>query len=73
MDKGYWRQGISAEKADIVTHAGNAWIALRDNSSKPCLENKEDWRLFARKGRDGMDRSARDLDPPVPVKLNAGS
>lgn len=74
MDKGYWREGMACEKADIVTHAGNAWIALKDTSTKPCLENKADWRLFARKGRDGTDgRNGRDLGPPEPVKLNAGA
>lgn len=70
MDKGYWREGMSADTGDIVTHAGNAWIALKDTSTKPCNENAADWRLFARKGRDGIDgRAGRDLGPPAPVKL----
>lgn len=70
IDKGYWREGLSVEKGDIVTHAGNAWIALRDNAVKPCHENKDDWRLFARGGRDGADgRNGRDLGPREPVKL----
>jgi hypothetical protein len=47
---------------------------LRDTKAKPCTENKDDWRLFARKGRDGTDgRNGRDLGPPEPVKLNAGA
>lgn len=70
IDAGYWRDGMACEKAWIVTHNGNAWIALRDTSTKPCHENKEDWRLFARGGRDGIDgRNGRDLGPPDPVKL----
>jgi hypothetical protein len=70
LDKGYWREGMACEKADILTHGGNAWIALKDTSTKPCLENDSDWRLFARKGRDGADgRAGRDLGPPQPVKL----
>lgn len=71
MDKGYWREGMECEKGDIVTHDGNAWIARRDTNAKPCHENKDDWRLFARKGRDGKDgEKGRDLGPPPPVKLN---
>lgn len=71
IDAGYWREGMELEKAHIVTHNGNAWIALRDTKAKPCLENKEDWRLFARGGRNGIDgRNGRDLGPAPPVKLN---
>lgn len=55
LDRGFWREGMACEKADIVTQDGAAWIALRDTKAKPCLENKDDWRLFARKGRDGKD------------------
>ncbi len=69
MDKGYWRDGMEAEKADIVTHNGNAWIALRDTKAKPCVENKEDWRLFARKGRDGNDSPPRAPVAAKPVTL----
>lgn len=72
-DAGYWREGMSAEKGDIVTHAGTAWIAIDDTKSKPCHECK-DWRLFARGGRDGIDgRSGRDLGPAQPVKLNGNA
>lgn len=71
LDKGYWREGMECEKSDIVTHNGNAWLALRDTKAKPCLENRDDWRLFARKGRDGRDgTNGRDAGPPPPVKLN---
>jgi len=70
LDKGYWRDGMAAEAGDIMTHGGNAWIALKDTSEKPCAENALDWRLFARKGRDGTDgRAGRDLGPAPPVKL----
>lgn len=70
LDKGYWREGMSAEAGDILTHAGNAWIAIKDTAAKPCVENGEHWRLFARKGRDGADgRPGRDLGPVQPVKL----
>lgn len=70
LDAGYWRDGTTAEKGDVLTHDGNAWIARRDTKAKPCLENAEDWRLLARKGRDGRDgMNGRDLGPPKPVKL----
>lgn len=70
MDKGFWREGMACEKADLLTHGGNVWIALVDTSAKPCLESK-DWRLFVRKGRDGADgANGRNLGPAPPVKLN---
>jgi hypothetical protein len=72
LDKGYWREGMACEKGDIVTQQGNAFIALRDTKAKPCIENADDWRLFARKGKDGIDgKPGRDLGPPQPVKLSA--
>ncbi len=69
MDAGYWREGMECEKADVVTHNGNAWIALRDTKAKPCVENKDDWRLFARKGRDGNDSPPRAPVAAKPVTL----
>lgn len=70
LDRGYWREGMSAEKGDILTHNGTAWIALRDNCVKPRLEKSEDWRIFARGGRNGTDGApGRNLGPPDPVKL----
>ena len=70
MDKGYWREGMSSEKGDIVTHDGSAWIALKDTKAKPGIEHKEDWRLFARKGRDGeRGQKGADGNPPAPIKL----
>lgn len=72
LDRGYWREGMACEKADILTHGGSAWIALRDTKAKPCLENKDDWRLFARKGRDGKDgRNGIDKTAPAKVKPDA--
>lgn len=68
LDRGYWREGMLCEKSDIVTHGGSAWIALRETKAKPCLEAKEDWRLFARKGRDGKD-GKHGIDRTKPAKL----
>lgn len=69
LDRGYWRENMACEKGDIVTHDGNAWIAQRNNKSKPSHEEKDDWRLFARKGRDGRDGKDGKA-PPGPVKLH---
>lgn len=69
LDKGYWRDGMACEKGDIVTHDGNAWIALTDNKSKPSHENKSDWRLFARRGRDGESAPKKSNPDGGPVKL----
>lgn len=70
MDKGYWRDGMACEKGDVVTHDGIAWIALRETKTKPSIATKEDWRILARKGRDG-DRGPPGPkgEAPTPVKV----
>ena len=60
IDRGYWRQGMKAEKGDAVTDGGTLYIALRDTDERPGTGAK-DWRIGARKGRDGNQG---------PVKLN---
>lgn len=51
--RGYWREGRSVKEGHIITNDGQSWIALRDTTAKPCFENKEDYALMVRKGRDG--------------------
>lgn len=69
VDRGYWREGMGVKAGEGVTHAGSWWIAVRDNASKPCRENVEDWRLGARGGRDGKDgRNGIDFTKPAEVK-----
>lgn len=74
IDRGYWREGMKSEKGDVVTQEGSAWIAIKDTSAKPCRENAEDWRMLARKGRDGGPGPAgKDFKPPEPVKLGGSN
>lgn len=74
MYKGYWREGMVCDQSGIVTHNGSAWIAIRKNLTKPCIENADDWQLFVRKGRDGADgTNGRNLGPQPPVKLNGNA
>lgn len=65
---GFWREGLKCHALQAITHDGALWIAKRDNESKPCLENKDDWQLAARKGRDGKDGVAPRVDAPVSLK-----
>ena len=66
---GYWREGTKSVAGQVWNHAGVAWIAKRDTSTKPMRESP-DWEIFANKGRDGQDgRDGRDLAPPAPVSL----
>lgn len=68
--RGYWREGRKCEAGHMLTHEGSVWIAKRANCTKPCLENKEDWQLAVRKGRDGRDgANGRDLGPAPAIKL----
>lgn len=55
VHRGFWREGLGTKSGQSITHDGALWIAKRDNASKPCLENKDDWILAARKGRDGQE------------------
>lgn len=65
---GFWSEGKGAKAGESWTHDGALWIAKRDNGSKPCLENPEDWILAARKGRDGKD-GRNGIDRTAPVKV----
>lgn len=69
--RGYWSQGIAAEKGDVLTHNGTAYIAVVDNPKcEPGVGVYEhEWKVFARKGRDGRDgRNGIDKTKPVDLK-----
>ncbi|WP_185750040.1 hypothetical protein [Stenotrophomonas sp. 278] len=71
VHRGFWREGLGMKSGQSITHDGALWIAKRDNASKPCLENDQDWALGARKGRDGKDGKSVRL-PQQPVQLGGG-
>jgi hypothetical protein len=67
IDRGYWRAG-KYEQGDIATEGGTAYIALRETDERPA-QGCKDWRILARKGRDGKDgRNGIDKTAPVPIK-----
>jgi hypothetical protein len=66
---GFYRDGMKALPLQVVTHDGCAWVALKETKAKPCHENKDDWQLLVRKGRDGD--SYREKKEPEPVRLKA--
>lgn len=73
IDRGYWREGTEAKTGDAMTHDGTLWIALRDTKAKPARES-EDWRIGARKGRDGVQGPpGKAYQAPEPVKLGGSN
>src|SRR5690606_2084471 len=68
--RGYWSPGVVAEKGDILTHNGTAYIAIVDNPKCEPGVGKYDheWKVFARKGRDGRD-GRNGIDKTAPVKV----
>jgi len=67
---GYWRDGTKAKACEAWTLDGQMYVAKRDTSSRPGYENRDDWTLFVRKGRDGESTIKRVKDgPEPPIKL----
>jgi hypothetical protein len=52
LDAGFYQEGKSYEAGDGVTFGGSYWIAKTETTQKPGVAS-EDWRLCAKKGRDG--------------------
>jgi integrin beta 3 len=53
LDRGIWRQG-NYQKGDAVSFGGSLWIAQADTGTTPDTKGS-DWRLAAKRGRDGKD------------------
>jgi hypothetical protein len=71
IHRGFWAAGTKAKQGDAWTCDGSLWIAKRDNDTKPSYQNKDDWIMAARKGRDGeQGPPGRDHVTPQPVALN---
>jgi hypothetical protein len=69
-DGGYWSENNRAHRKNaIVTHNGVAFIAKRNTTAEPKTENCDDWRILARKGRDGKD-GRNGIDKTAPVKMS---
>lgn len=69
--RGYWSEKVVAERGDILTHNGTAYIAIVDNPKcEPGLGKYDhEWKVFTRKGRDGKDgRNGVDRTKPVDLK-----
>lgn len=68
VHRGFWSEGKAVKAGESATHDGALWIAKRETTAKPCLENAEDWILAARKGRDGKD-GRHGVDKTAAVKV----
>jgi len=67
LDREMWKAG-TYEKGDAVTFDGSLWIARRDTTARP--GESDDWRLSARKGRDGRNADgSRAAAERGPVRL----
>lgn len=67
LDKGVFKDGAQYEKGDAVTFGGSAYVAQKDlPGGKPGASN--DWRLFAKRGRDGR-HVAKTKELPKTYKI----
>lgn len=65
---GYWADGTKAVAGSVWNLHGNAFIAIKDTSSKPDV-GASDWALFVRKGKDG-ETIVREKRENKPIKLS---
>lgn len=69
IDRGYWRDGLTAKAGEAYTHDGSLWIAQKQTAAKPSTQAKGEWRLAVRKGRDGKAGKDGRLLEEKPVSL----
>lgn len=55
--RGTYERGASYKTSDIAVWDGGTWIAATDTTAVP--GTSADWKQFAKKGRDGRDRTDR--------------
>lgn len=53
--RGTYKRGESYRKADVVAWGGSTWGAVAATTDEP--GTSADWKLLAKKGRDGRDRT----------------
>lgn len=49
-----WRDGETYERGELAQRDGSQWLAMTRTTAQPGAS--PDWKLFAKKGRDGRDR-----------------
>jgi hypothetical protein len=70
IDRGTFKEGDYC-KGDCVTFGGTTWIATKDHpQGKPGDGESADWRVFARRGRDGKDLTPKEPREPEVVRLS---
>lgn len=64
--QGVWKEG-EFERGHLVTQDGSLWVALKDTSDKPGLNDS--WKLVTKRGRDGRDFRPDDGKSNGPVRF----
>jgi hypothetical protein len=70
IDRGIFKDGAAYMRGDCATFGGTTWIATKDApQGKPGDGESTDWRVFARKGRDGKDLRPETPREPTVVRV----
>ena len=73
IHRGFWRDGTHARAGDAWTCDGSLWIAKTETGKKPCYENREEWTLACRKGRDAAEpATVKEAPGPKTLHLKKG-
>lgn len=68
----YYAEGQEYEKGDTVTYGGNLWHCSVDKSTNVPGRDNNDWRLCAKKGRDGRDLTPKETKAVTSVPTTRG-
>lgn len=55
--RGAWATGTDYRLGDVVMHGGSAWHCSVAQTTVQPLDDRDEWRLMVRRGRDGRDRT----------------